>query len=62
MATTTLYPSNETFRQIVSAVQAGNINILWIITNQIALRYDTTVTVGPKVSIQNPNQASGFNG
>ncbi len=62
MATTTLYPNQSTYNAVVAAVLAGNTAVLWVINNKVAIQFQPSVTVGQKVNVTNPANASTFNG
>ena len=62
MSTTILYPNNQTFVTIVAAVQGASTPVMWKINNRVAIQFQPSVTVGQKVSVCNPANASTFSG
>jgi hypothetical protein len=62
MSTTILYPNQQTYNTVVSAVLAGNSAVLWVLNNHVAIQFQPSVSVGQKVNVTNPTNASTFNG
>jgi hypothetical protein len=59
---TVLYPNQQTYNTVVSAVLAGNTAVLWVLNNHVAIQFQPSVSVGEKVNVTNPANASTFNG